>query len=213
MDKKKWKIGLVEDQQVFIDHFRDILKDDPAIEEISEKFWSDSNKFSLDLLFIDIILPNMNGIDLANLITEELAHSAGSLDLKMVVITTVNSDEIIFKALKAGAVGYIYKDEIYDLKGNIKQIISGGAIISPTIALRILNNFTKDSKKEDFYALTTREKQILEQMVKGYTMKKASLELGISSNTMRNHVYNIYKKLNIKNKAELMKKASKMGFF
>ena len=123
----------------------------------------------------------------------------------------MTSEKMIFDALKAGALGYIYKDELETINDVVSQVMSGGAIITPTIALRVLDTFKQPIKFKPETDLTKREKQVLGLLVSGVKTKDAATTLQISHDTIRNHIKNIYKKLNVNSKVEMMRKASDMG--
>jgi len=204
-------IGLVEDEKIFRDDFiRNISTintiDKTFVWKSAEEFLNDKNRCDITILFLDIRLPHMNGIDLIRNIRES------GLNYPIIILSSLDSDEIIFKAIKAGAVGYIHKTDFSNLKEVIEIIENGGAIISPTIALRVFHNFqSQTGQSEDYSKLSLREKQILEILVNGITTKEAAQRLHISLHTLRKHIRNIYKKLNINNQQEMMKVASKMG--
>jgi len=131
----------------------------------------------------------------------------------VLVLSSLNSDEAVFKALESGAVGYVYKDELSDIGGTIRILLEGGAIISPTIALRVLHRFRKKKRKDLPEELTPREIEVLELLVEGYSTTAAAEKLFISVHTLRVHVKNMYRKLSVGNKVELMRRAREFGIY
>ena len=212
VEKKSIKVGIVEDDDKFLNHLKDRLNGyEPATVvnewKSAEEYWQDPESKNLDVLLLDIRLPGMTGIELAGLL------SLNNPEIRKIILTTVNSDEIIFQALRHGCLGYILKSELKDIGGILEIVMSGGAFITPTIAFRVLNNFKGQDKLEESETLTSREQQILEQMVSGHPVAKVAEIFDISINTVRNHVKNIYQKLNVKNRQEMMRKANQMGYF
>jgi DNA-binding NarL/FixJ family response regulator len=186
------------------------LKEYPEIEQLSswkssEEFLNDRNNEKLDILFLDIMLPGLSGIEVAKRFSEinDKTH--------IIMLTNVNSDEQIFDAIKSGAIGYILKSELFNLRDVIKIVMHGGAVITPSIAVRVFNQFRNQPKDAESEKLTKREKEILELLTTGISPKDAAKKLGIAENTLRNHIKNIYKKLKAKNKVEMMLKAADLG--
>lgn len=204
-----YRLGVVEDDGQFRSSVVEILKTDSPDHQIrtwrsAEEFWNDEGQEDLDLVFLDIQLPHMSGVELARMVRVKFP------ELRMIMLTHVTSDETIFRALKAGALGYVLKSELHDLPALTRVVMEGGSVITPTIAFRVLRSF-RDTAPEEDYNLTKRERQILETLSRGTSTKKTAEILGIAENTLRNHVKNIYRKLNVRNQLEMMRKASEMG--
>ena len=204
-------VGIVEDDPVFGNHFREQLAASPHV--IEARLWSSAEEFSQmdlepmpDILFIDINLPGSNGIDLASNLTLQFS------EIKKIIITSLDTDEKLFQALKAGCLGYILKSEMDEVHEIINIVINGGAIITPTIAYHIMKDFQKKKLETDDDALTNKEQQTLELIGRGYTTDKVASMMDISINTVRVHVKNIYKKLNINSRTELIRKAHDYGW-
>ncbi len=219
MKESEHRIGLVENEAVFRDYFMESMNGRFSAEQV--QIWNSAEAFinddgwpgpsssprigeGLDVLFIDINLPHMNGIDLARRLSDAEAPP------RMIMLTSLYSDEVVFKALQAGAVGYVLKSELPDLGEVVEQTLAGGSIITPTIAFRVLSSFRKPSSP-DAPVLTERERQILEQICSGMSTRAAAELLGITVMTLRTHIRNIYRKLNVSSKIELMRKATRMG--
>ncbi|PJZ44242.1 LuxR C-terminal-related transcriptional regulator [Leptospira brenneri] len=161
------------------------------------------------LYFFDIRLPGIDGIQLIRIVREKFR------DPRIVVLSAMDSDEILFQALKAGAIGYILKSDLRKLPEMITDLMDGGAVITPTLALRVLKNFQepKLNTKHGFEELTSREKEILQELVSGQSLKEVAEELDISLHTVSTHTKNIYKKLQVNNRIQLLKRASDLGLY
>lgn len=152
-----------------------------------------------DVALIDIGLPGKSGIELV-----EYIHKVIPSTLCM-MCTAYDEDEKVFKALKAGAYGYLVKSaspaEILDA---ILKLVNGGSPMSSDVARKVINSFQKQSPDIDI--LTAREKEILELLSKGLLYKEIAFQLSISIDTVKRHCFNIYEKLHVSNRTEAINK-------
>lgn len=170
-----------------------------------------------DVVLMDLEMPEMGGVD---------AVAAGSYlypGVKFVMLTIFDDVETIFKAIKAGAFGYLLKEEnAENITGVLLQMYENSVgPISPGIAYKILqlvqNNpvslikKTEDEKEKFAFNLTDREMEILKMLVQGKLYKEIGSVLGISPNTAKKHVMNIYSKLHVNNKVQALKLAQEKG--
>ena len=170
----------------------------------AEEFWRDRSGPPLDLLYVDVHLPHMSGVDLVEIVRGKFP------DLPIVMLTGVASDETIFQALRVGATGYLLKAEVDNIVEYTRMALEGGAAMTPGIALRVLQSFRKSSSGEE-PNLTTREQQVLKLLVEGLSGPDVARRLGVSENTMRTHIKNVYRKLNVKSRVEMMHRAADLG--
>jgi DNA-binding NarL/FixJ family response regulator len=167
------------------------------------------------VVLMDLEMPGMDGVDA--IVTGSLLYP----QVKFVVLTIFDEEDKIFKAIKAGAFGYLLKDESAE---NITDMLlqmheSGAGPISPGIAFKMLqlvqNNemslFEKETAEapKNSFDLTQREKEILSLLVQGLLYKEIGNELGISTNTAKKHVINIYNKLHVNSRAQVINIAHK----
>jgi DNA-binding NarL/FixJ family response regulator len=167
------------------------------------------------LVLMDIDMPIMDGI--------EAIKQAKKVypDLKFLMVTVFDDDDKIFEAIKAGASGYLLKDEPSTvIAHSIKEVLEfGGAPMSPRIARKALNLLMNASIKqpqaqdEDDNVLSKREMDILKLMVDGCDYKVVAEKLFISPHTVRKHIANIYEKLQVCSKVDAVKIAIKKGWF
>lgn len=202
-----YKIGIVENEEGFRTRLREELSEFETVYvwKSAEESSRDDMLPSLDILLVDIGLPDMNGIDLIRLVKDRFP------ELKILVISGISSDEMIFQALLCGADGYVWKNELKDLKNSIDDIMNGGSVMSPSIGMRILHFFRSRLIPEE-ESMSLREKQVLELIISGMKNSKIADHLDISEGTVRKHINNIYRKLQVNNRVELMRKASRMGY-
>lgn len=160
-----------------------------------------------DVILMDIEMPELDGIK-----ATELINSAFP-ELKIIILTVFDDDEKLFNAILAGASGYLLKDEpIGKIAEGIELVLNGGAPMSATIASKTLNllknsaQSTNNQGGNDFN-LSRREIEILECLKFGYDYNKTAEKLFISPFTVRKHIENIYRKLQVNNKIQAVQKA------
>ena len=157
-----------------------------------------------DVVLMDINMGKMTGIEAVRIIKEKCPS------IKFMMCTVYEDDEKIFDALAAGASGYILKKtKPAELVTAIRDLFEGGAPMSGQIASRVVASFRKKEESRDttlLESLSAREHEILELLVKGRLYKEISSTLGISQETVRKHVYNIYKKLHVNNRVDAYNK-------
>ena len=160
----------------------------------------------INLALLDINLPDGSGIDLARDIT------ATSNDTYIVMTTIFDDDKHLFAALKAGAKGYLLKEQPrIQLIQRIQGILKGEPPLSPSIARRILTYFQDAPVQKSVSCLSKREEEVLTLAAKGYKTKEISKMLEISLNTSAGYLKSIYRKLNISSRAEATLEATKLG--
>ena len=157
-----------------------------------------------DVVMMDINLPVMNGIQA---VWEIRKHFP---EMKVIMLTVFEDDENIFKAIKAGANGYLLKkDSPQKILDAIEAVVNGEFPMNGMIAAKILDCFQQMQKRNsDFeeFNLTSREREILSLLIKGYSYKELAAALFISVETLNSHVKNIYRKLDIHSRSELAAK-------
>ncbi len=173
-----------------------------AVESVEDFLSSSTDQTIVDVLLLDIDLPGISGINGM----EFIKNKYPSIDI--IMVTIYEDHEKIFSALKAGAAGYLLKTTPFPkLRAAILDIHSGGAPMEPIIARKVIEYFNRSTKsKEEKSELTSKENEIVNYLVDGFTYKKIAETLNNSIETIRHHVKNIYKKLHINSRAELMKK-------
>ncbi|MFD2531808.1 LuxR C-terminal-related transcriptional regulator [Gracilimonas halophila] len=150
------------------------------------------------IILLDILMPEMNGLNAIPILLEY------DPDALIIMHTIKNNSETIFQSIRSGAVGYIDKQSSnIDYTKVFRSILNGGAYLTPNVAYKIVNYF--QTKKNQFNSLTDRENQITDKIVEAKSYKDIADELNISINTVRMHIKNIYGKLQINSKYELIK--------
>ncbi|MFD2824389.1 response regulator [Lacinutrix iliipiscaria] len=209
------KIAIVDDNSFLINTVKEKLS---FFEDLNYKFSASNGSeliaklqenHNLDLILMDIEMPILNGIETTEIVKQKYPH------IKIIMLTVFDNDENIFNAIKAGADGYLLKEiNPKELHKGILETLNGGAAMNPSIALKTLKllrnpmEIENTSEKEEI-KLTNREVEVLEQLSKGLSYNLIAANLILSVGTVRKHIENIYKKLQVHNKLEAVQKAKK----
>lgn len=211
----KIKLAIVDDNTFLTKAVRDKLNffDDIDIKwtamDGSQALTKLEENHNLDIILMDIEMPVLNGIETTQIVKQKYPH------IKIVMLTVFDNDENIFQAIQAGADGYLLKEvNPEDLHNGILETLKGGAAMNPSIAmktLKLLRNPTSIenlSDKEEI-SLSKREVEVLEQLSKGLSYTIIAEHLFLSPSTVRKHIENIYKKLQVHSKIEAVQKAKR----
>ncbi|MCX7548747.1 response regulator transcription factor [Xanthomarina sp. F1114] len=209
------KIAIVDDNAFLINTVKEKLS---FFEDLNFKFSAtdgsdllaklEDNR-NIDLILMDIEMPILNGIEATEIVKQKYPH------IKIIMLTVFDNDENIFKSIKAGADGYLLKEiNAQDLHDGIIETLNGGAAMNPSIALKTLkllrNPLSIENREEqEDIKLTAREVEVLEHLSKGLSYNAIAENLILSTGTVRKHIENIYKKLQVHNKIEALQKAKK----
>lgn len=151
-----------------------------------------------DVVLMDVFLPRMSGIEC----TARL--KASRPDTPIVMLTASDEDEILFLALESGADGYLLKrTKPADLRAALLDVLNGGAPMTSEIARHVVASFRRKSGGlDESVSLTVREEEILVLLTKGFANKEIADHLGLSIETVRSHLKNIYMKMHVRSRAE-----------
>jgi len=196
--------SLLEKLNMFSDKFNVVFRATNGGEIV--EFAKTNNTFQVILM--DIEMPKMDGIKATELISKFRP------EIKTIILTVFDDDEKIFNAIKSGASGYLLKDEsVEKIIDGINVVLEGGAPMSASIASKTLQllrrtNKIKDVISDEDFNLSKREIEVLENLKLGLDYQQAAEKLFISPFTVRKHIENIYKKLQVNNKMQAVQKAS-----
>jgi len=154
-----------------------------------------------DVILMDIGLPGMSGISGIKIIKDKFPG------INIIMLTVYNDSHKVFQSLCAGATGYLLKNSPFaEIKEAIEMVHTGGATMSPPIARKVVD-FFRPPKKSNDSPLTPKEKEIVLGLVDGLSYKMIADQECISIETVRTHIKNIYKKLHVHSKAEVITKS------
>ncbi len=201
-------LAIIEDDPVIRESLETYLGAHPALqfsvvagsmEDFLEK--TKIRPHQIDLMLLDIGLPGMSGIEGIRHIRQKFP------DTDIVMLTTFEEDDKIFKSLCSGACSYIAKrTPLSTIRDAIFTIHRGGSFMSPSIARKVVQYFMPKARKEED-VLSPRQQQIVQGLVDGLSYKLIADKLSISIDTVRDHIKNIYRILEVNSKAEVIRKA------
>ena len=163
-----------------------------------------------DVILMDIDMPGRTGIEAVQLLARN------PIRFKILMLTVFDDTERIFAAISSGAVGYLLKKSPAEkIIEAVHQVAEGGAAMTPSIAMKVLEAFRQPKKGNDFskYELTPKETLVLTHLVQGDSYKMIADHCNMSMGTVRTHIVNIYEKLHVNSKSEAVARAMKSGLF
>jgi NarL family two-component system response regulator LiaR len=151
-----------------------------------------------DVVLMDLVMPKLDGIEALRQIR------ALSPSTKVIVLTTFADDDKVFAAVKAGASGYLLKDvQPADLADAIRTVYGGEALLHPTVAAKLMQEYAEtSSRSEAAAALTDRELEVLRLIARGRSNKEIALDLTVAEKTVKTHVSNILQKLHLADRTQ-----------
>ena len=162
-----------------------------------------------DVVVMDLNMPGINGIDATRRIA--VAHPS----VAVLVLTMLDEDESVFAAMRAGARGYVVKGaDTGDVVRALESVARGDAVFGPAVASRVLSYLSRPLSARDqvmFPELTDREREILELLARGKTNSDIARTLVLSPKTVRNHVSNVFTKLQVRDRADAIARARDAG--
>jgi DNA-binding NarL/FixJ family response regulator len=201
------KIAIVEDNRVIRESLTEFVQSDAECRcvctcDTAEEALKLIPKHKPDIVLMDIQLPNQSGIEC----TAQL--KALMPEVQIIMVTVYEDTERIFKALRAGACGYLLKRCTPDeLLGAIREVRQGGAPMSREIARKVIGSFQEPvTMAAEVEELSPREREILELLAAGFPNKEIANRLGVSDNTVRWHLRHVYEKLHVRSRTEAVLK-------
>jgi DNA-binding NarL/FixJ family response regulator len=214
MELDSTRVLIADDHQLFRDGLRALLLSAPDTEVVGEATTGEEAirqavDLQPDVILMDLQMPDLDGVEATRRIVKTSPH------IKILVVTMFEDDQSVFAAMRAGARGYILKGAKHEeMLRAIRAVDSGEAIFSPGIAERLVDYFARSRAalpEEVFPDLTDREREILTLIARGVSNPEIADKLTISLKTVRNHVSNIFSKLQVADRAQAAIRAREAG--
>ena len=208
------RVLIAEDHPVFRDGLRALLTSIPGTEVVGEaatgtEAVEQSVALQPDVVVMDLDLPELDGVAATRRIVGTSPH------VGVLVLTMFDDDESVFAAMRAGARGYLLKGaDQEEIRRAILAVSRGEAIFGPAVTQRLVEYFSVPrpaALRDAFPGLTEREREVVELIAKGDTNGQIATRLGISAKTVRNHVSNIFTKLQVTDRAHAIIRARDAG--
>jgi DNA-binding NarL/FixJ family response regulator len=210
------RVLVVDDQTMVRAGFRLLLADEPDIDVVAEASngrdaVAQAARFRPDVILMDIRMPEMDGLEATRRIL------ASDTTARVLILTTFDLDDYVFEALRAGASGFVLKDEPPEqLLGAVRTVAAGEALLSPTVTRRVIQRFAavrRQAPPEAVADLTPRELEVFRLITRGLSNAEIGRELFISDTTVKTHVTRLLQKLDLRDRAQAIVLAYQTGLF
>jgi len=206
------RILLVDDETLFRRALARLLQAEPGFEIVgeasnAEQAYRFARDRQPDVVLLDLRMPQVDGIETMRRL------KAARPSLPVLILTSLESDHSVQDAVRSGAAAYLLKDSTPEvLAASIRSICAGGRAASPSVwdrMTRLMTGYAADAKTLD--GLTPREIQIIRLVASGLANKQIAFQLRLSEKTVRNHISNIYEKLQVRDRAQAVLYAARKG--
>jgi len=208
------RVLVADDQWMVRDGFRMLLKNADGIEIVAEaenglEAVEKAARFQPNVVLMDIRMPTLDGLEATRriLAADEL--------VRVLILTTFDLDEYIYEALRAGASGFVLKDDPPEqLLAAIRTVAAGDALLSPSVTRRVIKQFTKlppRTTPTGFDELTSREHEVLQLLAQGLSNAEIGTQLYIGETTVKTHVTRVLQKLDVRDRVQAIVVAYRTG--
>jgi DNA-binding NarL/FixJ family response regulator len=211
------RVAVVDDQALVRGGFAMVLGHEHDIEVVAEagtglEAIEAARTHRPDVILMDIRMPDMDGLEATSRILGE-----ADWDVRVLILTTFDPDEYVYKALRAGASGFVLKDmPPQELVAAVRTVADGGALLAPSITRRLIGRFAERLAVDTGVSgrldrLTEREREVMAAIARGSSNSEISRELFIGAATVKSHVSNILAKLSLRDRAQIVVFAYESG--
>jgi two-component system response regulator DevR len=209
------RIMIVDDHEIVREGLKTILQDDPDFEVVAESGSAEgiaqlARRTRPDVVLLDARLPGASGAEACRQLL------AVDPDIAVLIVSTYSEDRLVEECVKAGAKGYVIKDiQQLSLKASIRAVYGGGGAVSPVIAAKVLNRLRTQEElasAEPASPLSQTQLEILRLIAAGFSNREIAGRVHLSENTVKSHIQEIFRKLDVGNRVQAALKASKEGW-
>ncbi len=210
------RVLVVDDQSMVRAGFRMLLADEPDIEVVAEaanglEAVAQAGRVDPEVVLMDIRMPELDGLEAARRIL------AADGSTRVLMLTTFGLDDYVYEALRAGASGFLLKDDPPEqLVAAIRTVAAGQALLSPAVTRQVIRRFTRMDRQEPpaaFGSLTARELDVFRLVTEGLSNAEIGRRLFISDTTVKTHVTRLLQKLDLRDRAQAIVLAYRTGLF
>ena len=210
------RVLIVDDQELVRTGFRVILETEGDIEVVAEAgngldAVAQAARFRPEVILMDIRMPELDGLEATRRIL------AADATAKVLILTTFNLDDYVYEALRAGASGFVLKDDPPEqLIAAVRTIAAGDALLSPLVTRNVIAHFTRHQRQpppQAVESLTPRELDVYRLIASGLSNAEIGRELFISDTTVKTHVTRLLQKLQVRDRAQAIVIAYQSGLF
>jgi DNA-binding NarL/FixJ family response regulator len=210
------RVLVVDDQSMVRAGFRLLLSDETDIDVVAEagngrEAIAQAARFHPDVILMDIRMPELDGLEATRRIL------ATDTTARVLILTTFDLDDYVFEALRAGASGFVLKDDPPEqLLAAVRTIADGEALLSPAVTRRVIRHFTRQHTRvppAGVATLTSRELEVFALITRGLSNAEIGAELFISDTTVKTHVTRLLQKLGLRDRAQAIVLAYQTGLF
>jgi len=207
---------VADDQSMVRAGFRMLLGGEPDIEVVAEagngaEAVHQANRFAPTVILMDIRMPELDGLETTRRIV------GADPSARVLVLTTFDLDEYVYEALRAGASGFVLKDDPPEqLIAAVRTVAAGDALLSPAVTRRVIRQFTRRPRTEPprgVDELTEREREIFRLIAEGLSNQEIAQRLFISETTVKTHVTHLFQKLDVRDRVQAVVLAHQTGLF
>ncbi len=214
---KPVRICLVDDQRLIREGLRLLLELESGLEVVAEAGDGASAldvvaEARPDVVLMDIRMPGMDGVEATRRLLARMPEA------RVIILTTFDDDAYIFDALRAGALGYLLKDlSGPELAAAIREVARGGALIQPSVARKVLAEFSRLAPETPRSGLplpeplSAREQEILQGIARGLTNKEIASKLSLTEGTVKNYISVVFQKLGVTDRTQAALRARELG--
>jgi DNA-binding NarL/FixJ family response regulator len=209
------RILLADDQDLVREGLRMLLDAEPDLEVVGEaadgqQALAQARALDPDVLLMDVRMPELDGIEATRRLVQVGSRA------RVLVLTTFDLDEYVYRALRAGASGFLLKDASREqLTGAVRTVASGDALLAPAVTRRLIEDFCRRPQPgalpDSAAALSSRELDVLRLLARGLSNAEIATQLYLSEATVKSHVARILHKLNLRDRAQTIVYAYESG--